>query len=172
MNYNVDIAMCIDATGSMGRLINTVKKNTLSFYMDLTGAMEAKGKHIDELRASVIAFRNYIADGERAIQRHYVQRLSCTHFAAQFRVNHPLLEGKQQTRHPIMLEGIGFLESDSLFEDAFIGKNLVDSIQPFLRIAAAALEDEALLIAHPAKLLFGNLLNTHSFISPIVIDCS
>jgi hypothetical protein len=34
------------------------------------------------------------------------------------------------------------------------------------------LEDEALLIAHPAELLFGNLLNTHSFISPIVIDCS
>lgn len=67
LNYNVDIAMCIDATGSMGRLINTVKKNTLSFYMDLTGAMEAKGKHIDELRASVIAFRNYIADGERAM---------------------------------------------------------------------------------------------------------
>lgn len=42
----------------------------------------------------------------------------------------------------------------------------------FLGIAAAALEDEALLIAHPAELLFGNLLNTHSFISPIVIDCS
>lgn len=88
-------------------------------------------------------------------------------------LNHnPLLEGKHQTRHPIMLEGIGFLESGALFEDAVIGKNLVDSIQPFLGIAAAALEDEALLIAHPAELLFGNLLNTHSFISPIVIDCS
>ena len=71
-----------------------------------------------------------------------------------------------------MLEGIGFLESGALFEDAFFGENLVESIQPFLGIAAAALEDEALLIAHPAKLLFGNLLNTHSFISPIVIDCS
>ena len=65
-----------------------------------------------------------------------------------------------------------FLESGALFENTFFGENLVDSIQPFLRIAAAALEDEALLIAHPAKLLFGNLLNTHSFISPIVIDCS
>ena len=48
----------------------------------------------------------------------------------------------------------------------------IDTIQPFLRIAAAALEDKSLLISHPAKLLFGNLLNTHSFISPIVIDCS
>lgn len=85
---------------------------------------------------------------------------------------HPLLKGKQQTLHPIMLEGIGFLDSGSLFEDAFIGKNLVDSIQSFLGIAAAALEDKSLLISHPAELLFGNLLNTHSFISPIVIDCS
>ena len=71
-----------------------------------------------------------------------------------------------------MLEGIGLLESGALFEDAFIGKNLVDSIQPFLGIAAAALEDKSLLIAHPAELLCGNLLNAHSFISPIVIACS
>ena len=71
-----------------------------------------------------------------------------------------------------MLEENSILEFGALFENTFIGKNLVDSIQPFLGIAAAALEDEALLIAHPAELLFGNLLNTHSFISPIVIDCS
>lgn len=85
---------------------------------------------------------------------------------------HPLLERKQQTGKTVVFEGIGFLESGALFENTFFGENLVDSIQPFLRIAAATLEDEALLIAHPAKLLFGNLLNTHSFISPIVIDCS
>ena len=71
-----------------------------------------------------------------------------------------------------MLKGIGFLESGAFFKDAFTGENLVDSIQPFLWIAAAALEDKSLLISHTAELLFGNLLNTHSFISPIVIACS
>ena len=60
LKYNVDIAMCMDATGSMGTLLNTVKANALSFYADLTGAMEKKGKHIDELRVRVIAFRDYL----------------------------------------------------------------------------------------------------------------
>ena len=67
LKYNVDIAMCIDATGSMGSLLNTVKSNALSFYSDLTGAMAEKGKHIDQLRVRVIAFRDYIADGENAM---------------------------------------------------------------------------------------------------------
>lgn len=67
LKYNVDIAMCMDATGSMGSLLNTVKANALSFYSDLTTAMEEKGKHIDELRVRVIAFRDYIADGENAM---------------------------------------------------------------------------------------------------------
>ena len=71
-----------------------------------------------------------------------------------------------------MLEGIGFLESGALFEDTFIDKNLVYSIQPFLRIAAAALEDKPLLISHPAELFLGNLLYTHSFISSILMPCS
>ena len=67
LKYNVDIAMCIDATASMGSLLNTVKANALSFYSDLTAAMGEKGKHIDELRVRVIAFRDYIADGEDAM---------------------------------------------------------------------------------------------------------
>ena len=67
LKYNVDIAMCIDATGSMGGLINTVKVNALNFYSDLTGAMAEKGKYIDELRVRIIAFRDYIADGEKAM---------------------------------------------------------------------------------------------------------
>lgn len=67
LKYNVDIAMCIDATGSMGSLLNTVKTNALSFYTDLTNAMAEKGKHIDKLRVRVIAFRDYIADGNNAM---------------------------------------------------------------------------------------------------------
>lgn len=67
LKYNVDIAMCIDATGSMDRLIDTVKSNALNFYADLTKAMAEKGKHIDALRVRIIAFRDYLADGEKAM---------------------------------------------------------------------------------------------------------
>ena len=35
MTYNVDMCFCIDATGSMGPVINTVKQNALSFYKDV-----------------------------------------------------------------------------------------------------------------------------------------
>lgn len=67
LKYNVDIAMCIDATGSMDSLLNTVKKNALAFYSDLTGMMEKKGKHIDELRVRAIVYRDYIADRKDAM---------------------------------------------------------------------------------------------------------
>lgn len=67
MEYAVDIVMCIDATGSMGYLIDLVKKNALNFYNDLTRVMLKKGKHVDTLRVRVIVFRDYLADGENAM---------------------------------------------------------------------------------------------------------
>lgn len=67
VKYNVDIVMCMDATGSMGGLLNMVKENALNFYSDLTNAMAKKDKFIDELRVRVIAFRDYIADREKAM---------------------------------------------------------------------------------------------------------
>lgn len=66
-NYNVDIVMCIDATGSMGGLIDKVKSNALSFYSDLTKSMEAKGKNISQLRVRLVVFRDYLADGTQAM---------------------------------------------------------------------------------------------------------
>ena len=68
LKYNVDISMCIDATGSMSNLLNIVKENALNFYTDLTTNMEKKSKHIDVLRVRVIVFRDYLADGENAMQ--------------------------------------------------------------------------------------------------------
>ena len=63
MNYNVDVVMVIDATASMGGLIDKVKCNANSFHGDLTAAMEQKGKKINQLRCRVIVFRDYDADG-------------------------------------------------------------------------------------------------------------
>lgn len=65
--YNVDIVMCIDATGSMTPLLNMVKANALSFYNDLTNRLEMKDKKVSELRVKVIAFRDYLADGKDAM---------------------------------------------------------------------------------------------------------
>ena len=69
--YDVDIVMVMDATGSMGGLLDIVKKNAMNFYDDLMKVMNSKGKHISELRVRVIAFRDYaeyqneIRDGKK-----------------------------------------------------------------------------------------------------------
>lgn len=68
LKYNVDIVMCIDCTGSMGDLLNTVKGNALKFYPDLKESCAAKGKEISELRIRAIAFRDFGNDGNHAIE--------------------------------------------------------------------------------------------------------
>ena len=68
LKYNVDIVMCIDCTGSMGSLLDNVKKNALKFYPDLKDACDEKGKEINELRIRAIGFRDFYADGNAAIQ--------------------------------------------------------------------------------------------------------
>lgn len=65
--YNVDIVFCIDVTGSMGPILNLVKSKALSFYRDLTSEMSHKGKNINQLRAKIVAFRDYGADDDNAM---------------------------------------------------------------------------------------------------------
>ena len=71
-----------------------------------------------------------------------------------------------------MLKRIRLLKTAALFENPIFSQHYIDSIHPVLQISTAALEDKTLLVFHPPKLVFRNLLNTHSFISPIVIPCS
>lgn len=68
LNYNVDIVMCIDCTGSMGDLLDSVKANALKFYPDLKEACAKKDKEISELRIKVIAFRDFNADRDGALE--------------------------------------------------------------------------------------------------------
>jgi hypothetical protein len=65
--YHVDIVLCIDATNSMSPVIDQVKNRALRFYEDLTEAMGAKDKVVDVLRLKVIAFRDFYADGDKAL---------------------------------------------------------------------------------------------------------
>ncbi|MBQ7875783.1 MAG: VWA domain-containing protein [Clostridia bacterium] len=67
ITYNVDMVFCIDCTGSMDNIIDIVKNNALNFYQDVTKVMEQKNKHITQLRVRVVAFRDYIADGQDAM---------------------------------------------------------------------------------------------------------
>lgn len=58
--YTVDIVLCIDATGSMGNIIEQVKAGALKFYDDLTAKMQSKDKVVDVMRVKVIAYRDYL----------------------------------------------------------------------------------------------------------------
>ncbi|HZN74162.1 MAG TPA: vWA domain-containing protein [Micromonosporaceae bacterium] len=68
LKYAVDIAFCIDVTGSMAPVIDTVKDGALSFHKRLEDAMAAKGKAISQLRLRVIAYRDFGDSADDAIE--------------------------------------------------------------------------------------------------------
>lgn len=67
MKYDVDIVMCIDATGSMKPLLEMVKEQAKNLYRDIQNRMQEKDKYIDDFRVRIIAFRDYIADMDNAM---------------------------------------------------------------------------------------------------------
>jgi hypothetical protein len=66
--YAVDIAFCIDVTGSMHPVIDAVKTNALAFHDKLAAVMAKKNKSIDQLRVRVIAFRDFADRADDAMQ--------------------------------------------------------------------------------------------------------
>ena len=68
LSYAVDIVFCIDVTGSMTPILDAVKTNALRFYDDVQSNLTDKGKNVDELRVRIIAFRDFAADPESALQ--------------------------------------------------------------------------------------------------------
>ena len=67
-SYNVDIAMCIDGTGSMSPIIENVKANALSFHRKFVDSMEENGKDVEHLRIKVIVFRDYGYDSDAMVE--------------------------------------------------------------------------------------------------------
>lgn len=67
IQYNVDIVLCIDSTGSMGGIIEKAKTAALNFHEDLLAAMKEKDKNIDNLRIRVISYRDYFVDGDKSM---------------------------------------------------------------------------------------------------------
>ncbi|HZA74392.1 MAG TPA: vWA domain-containing protein [Propionibacteriaceae bacterium] len=68
LSYAVDIVFCIDVTGSMTPILDAVKANALGFYDDVQTNLTAKGKNVAQLRVRVVAFRDFVADGEAALE--------------------------------------------------------------------------------------------------------
>jgi hypothetical protein len=68
LSYSVDIVFCIDVTGSMTPILDAVKANALGFYDDVQTNLTAKGKNVSQLRVRVVAFRDFAADGEAALE--------------------------------------------------------------------------------------------------------
>src|SRR5215207_4025941 len=93
LSYAVDIVFCIDVTGSMTPIIDAVKTNALRFYDDVQTNLTAKGKNVDELRVRVIAFRDFAADGEAAMQESPFYRLPAEQSGFSEFVNGLIAEG-------------------------------------------------------------------------------
>ncbi|OHV42467.1 vWA domain-containing protein [Pseudofrankia sp. BMG5.36] len=66
--HAVDIVLCIDVTGSMSSIIETVKKDALTFHNRLADKVAGKGKSLGQLRLKVIAFRDFGDRADDAIQ--------------------------------------------------------------------------------------------------------
>ncbi len=66
--YDVDLVLCIDATKSMDPIIQMVKNNAKRLPDDVLRKAGEKSKVISSLRIKLLLFRDYIADGEHAIE--------------------------------------------------------------------------------------------------------
>jgi len=66
-NYAIDLVFVIDITGSMGKVIEEVKKLVVGFIDQLREAMANKGKGLQDLQVRVITFRDLGVEGRGAI---------------------------------------------------------------------------------------------------------
>jgi len=68
LQCNADLVLCIDGTASMAPIIEEVKESARNFYGKIVKALEAKERAVDVLRIKVIVFRDYYADGDKAMK--------------------------------------------------------------------------------------------------------
>lgn len=61
---SVDVVMCIDVTGSMSGIINTVKRNAIEFYDLFNASCVEEGIQLSSLNTQVISFRDKNVDGD------------------------------------------------------------------------------------------------------------
>lgn len=60
--FEADVVMCIDCTGSMSSIINTIKNNAMNFYPDVKNRCIKQGKDVFDMRIKIMGFRDYTDD--------------------------------------------------------------------------------------------------------------
>ena len=70
---NVDIVFCIDGTGSMSGVIDTIKSHARRFQQDLTEALIDAKSNITSLRVRLITFRDYGTDSDAMEQTRFFE---------------------------------------------------------------------------------------------------
>ena len=65
-----------------------------------------------------------------------------------------------------MLEHISLLKSRAIQQNPFLREQLIDTVQPFLRIAAAALQNQAFGIGHVPQFIGCDMLHARSSSKP------
>ncbi len=66
--YSLDIVMCMDATGSMGGLLNAIKGKAEKFYSELQDAMLDNDKYTEKMQVRVVVFRDYYSDNKPMVE--------------------------------------------------------------------------------------------------------
>lgn len=67
--YKIDIALVIDATGSMGPFMDKVKADIIKVPAEIKDALEKENKMVESMRIKVIDFADYGFDGSDAIHQ-------------------------------------------------------------------------------------------------------
>lgn len=78
------------------------------------------------------------------------------------------LKGIEQTGKAVILKSGNILELRTVFQNTVLGKHFIDPVKPFLQLAAAALQDQAVFFLHTAKVLCFNMVDTQKS-PPIVV---
>ncbi|MBI2240174.1 MAG: VWA domain-containing protein [Magnetospirillum gryphiswaldense] len=65
--YHVDVNILVDGTGSMGTLIEGVKRLAVGTHPAIMDALQKEQKHVDKLRVGVTVFRDFGCDGSNAL---------------------------------------------------------------------------------------------------------
>jgi hypothetical protein len=68
LSYAVDIVFAIDVTASMAPFLEDAKLAALSFYDDLNTKMKLLGKEVSQVRARVVAYRDFLHQPLDALQ--------------------------------------------------------------------------------------------------------
>lgn len=111
VQYKLDIAFVIDATGSMGPIMAQVKEQARSLGDKICDALEKDGKHVAQLRMRVIDFGDFGTEGDEAI--HQTEFFTMPDGKAQF----------QKAIDDIVFDGRGGDDPENALEALYVAMN-------------------------------------------------